>query len=639
MSNISTRSIMLFALLFLFSQALSAQFFTEDFDGAIPASWTTTQADASPVNATSNWVHSTTGPAGGFQINPVASATAANGFALFDSDLNCSGGQDVWLISPSVDCSSYSEVFLQYQTYYRAFNSKAFLEISVDGMNNWTTIDIFKDANGDPINNNDFSGAADGSENPVIMNTDLTALIAGQADVNIAFRFVAVDSTVQAGTDVGCGYSWMVDDVALTDEDPTPLYDMQANAGFYAIPPSVITPASQVEPIAFLCDIENTGQLANTNVNLNITIEDNAGMVVHTQDLPYGTYQPGFVNLNAFFPNQYTPPSTPVAGPYVGTYTVSMDSMDLNPGNNSQTFGFLVSDSTFAKEGGAGLFNATTPAAETSAASTWATSYYIPNETAPNGNKYVCSSIQFAIGNAAEIAGTTVNATLYEWEDVSDDDIAQAVERNGTAGGRIVGNASYEIQGGDEVITIALENWDDDEEPVWLSGQTTYIIAIAYTPNGTTKPTIQGTDAFDYGAMSFVTDTLMMQRHSTFWNINDTSFDADLTPLAFAPRIRMHVNEEIPTSVEDRLSNDNRIDVYPNPAVDMVTLDLDLVESFTNANVRITDATGKVVMERNYENIQSEKFHYNVSQFAAGTYFLHFTSEEGSRAVRFIVSK
>ena len=638
MSNISTRSITLFALLFLFSQAISAQFFTEDFDGAIPADWTTTQADASPVNATSNWVHSTTGPAGAFAINPVASATAANGFALFDSDLNCSGGQDVWLISPTIDCSSYSDVFLQYQTYYRAFNSKAFLEVSVDGMTNWTTIEIFKDADGNPINNNDFSGAADGSENPTLMNTDLTALTAGQANVNIAFRFVAVDSTVQAGTDVGCGYSWMVDDVALTDEDPTPLYDMQANASFYAVPPSIITPASQVEPIAFLCDIENTGQLTNTGVNLNINIVDENGVEVHNDDLAYGSYDPGFTNLNAFFPAQYTPPSTP-SGPYVGTYTVSMDSMDLNPGNNTQDFAFLVSDSTFAKEGGVNLFPVTTPAAETSAASTWATSYYIPNGTAPNGNSYVCSSVQFAVGNSAEIDGTVVNATLYKWEDVNDDDIAQATERNGTVGGAIVGNASYEIASGDETITIVLENWDDDELPVYLDAASTYILAIAYSPTGTTKPTILGTDAIDYGAMTFVTDTLEMQRFNTFWNTNDVSFDADLTQLAFAPRIRMHVNEEIPVSIEDRLSSDNRIDVYPNPAFDVVTLDLDLVESFSQANVRITDATGKVVMARTYENIQSEKFQYDVSQFAAGAYFLHFTSEEGSRAVRFIVGK
>ena len=112
MLNISTKSIKLLALLFLFTTGLSAQFFTEDFDGALPADWTAAQADMSPVNGTSNWVHSTAGPMGGFAINPLASTSAANGFMLFDSDLNCSGGQDVWLISPAVDCSAFANVFV-----------------------------------------------------------------------------------------------------------------------------------------------------------------------------------------------------------------------------------------------------------------------------------------------------------------------------------------------------------------------------------------------------------------------------------------------------------------------------------------------------------------------------------------------
>ena len=316
MSNISTRTIKLLAFLFLFSTGLSAQFFTEDFDGAIPATWTIQQNDGSAMNATSNWVHSTMGPMGGFAINPLASTSAANGFALFDSDLNCSGEQDVWLISPSVDCSAFPSVFVQFETYYRRFNDLVFIEVSNDNMMTWTELEVFEG-----LNNNEFGGDPNGGENPVLRTIDISSVAGGQSNVHFAFRFLADASTVLAGADVGCGYSWMIDDVALTDEDPTPLYDMQANANFFAIYNNALTPASQLSDVGFLCDIENVGQLDAPEVNLNISIVDDATMMtVHSQDLDYGTVPVGFLDENRIFPDRFTP--TGAAGTlYNGTYT------------------------------------------------------------------------------------------------------------------------------------------------------------------------------------------------------------------------------------------------------------------------------------------------------------------------------
>ena len=625
MSNISTRTIMLFALLFFFSTNLAAQFFTEDFDGGIPTDWTTLQNDSSPSSATSNWVHSTTGPAGSFAIGALTSTSAANGFALFDSDLNCSGEQDVWLISPSIDCSSYSSVFLQFETYYARFNDLVYVEVSNDNMMTWTGLEVFEG-----LTNNDVS------DNPALRNIDISSVAGSQSNVHFAFRFLSDASTVIGGAP-GCGYSWMVDDVVLTDVDPTPLYDMRANENFFAIYNNALTPASQASDMGFLCDIENIGQLDAPEVNLNISITDDAGNVVHTQDLDYGTVPAGFLDENRIFPDRFTPNGA--AGTlYEGTYSVTMNPGDLATGNNEQNFQFLLTDSIFAKEGGTG-FQVTTPASETSPSSTWATCYYLPNNTSPSGNNYACTSVEFEVGNAATIAGATVNATLYKWEDASNDGIAQATERDGTAAGAIVGNASYTIGANDGVVTLALENWDDADAPVWLEGGNNYIIAIAFSPTGTDKPTMVGTDAFDYGAQVFLNDSLDINLYNTFWNVNDVSFAADLNPLGFAPRIRMHVNEMIMINTENILSEENKIEIYPNPANEIVTLDLDLVEPSTEANVRITDATGRIIMQRFYENIQSEKYQFNVSNYAAGTYFVHFTTEEGQRTIRFVVSK
>ena len=358
-------------------------------------------------------------------------------------------------------------------------------------MMTWTELEVFPG-----LVNNEFGGDPAGGENPVLSTIDISTVAANQPNVHFAFRFLADASTVQGGTDVGCGYSWMIDDVVLTDEDPTPLFDVRANANFFAIYNNVFTPASQLSDMGFLCDLENIGQMDATEVNLNISIDEDGTMTnVHSQDLDYGTIPAGVLDENRIFPDRFTP-TGPAGTLYNGTYNVTLNPTDLAPENNTQTFQFLVTDSTFAKEAGAG-FPVTTPTAEASPASTWATCYFLPNNTGPNGNNFACTSVEFEIGNADVIAGTTVNATLYEWVDANNDGIAQSDERNGNVSGRIVGNASYTIQATDGVISIPLENWDDPDLPVWVPGGTNYMIAIAYSPLGADKPTIIGTDAFD----------------------------------------------------------------------------------------------------------------------------------------------
>ena len=155
--NFTKTYLLAFTLLFCIN--INAQIFSEDFDGGIPAGWTVSQMDGSSVNASSNWIYSTDGPQGAFSIGAITSTTAANGFMLFDSDLNCEGPQDVWLISPSFDATAFDDVVVSFEHYYRRFNDQIFLEVSVDGGTNWTEYELYPD-----LVNNDFAG----SENPVV---------------------------------------------------------------------------------------------------------------------------------------------------------------------------------------------------------------------------------------------------------------------------------------------------------------------------------------------------------------------------------------------------------------------------------------------------------------------------------------
>jgi hypothetical protein len=606
------------AFTLLFCVTMNAQIFSEDFDGGIPADWTASQMDGSTVNPSSNWIYSTTGPQGAFAIDAITSTTAGNGFMIFDSDLNCEGPQDVWLISPSFDATGFDDVVVSFEHLYRRFNDQIFVEVSIDGGTNWEEFELYEE-----LVNNDFSG----TENPVVSNTVISSVAANQSDVIIAFRFFSSE---------GCAYSWQIDDVTVTDMDPTPFFDMRVNDNFFAIPPSIITPASQVDPvgIGFLCDVENIGQMDATGVNLNMTISTPTGGTVHMQDLDYGTVEAGTLDENRIFPDRYiTPADANVV--YDAAYTISMDSTDLAPNNDQIAFQFAVSDSIFAKE-----FNITTaggPPGGDVVSWTLANHYYVPN-----GDDYTCTSVAFGIGNADVSAGGFLNIYLYEWEDVNDDGIAQSGERDGTVGGIIVANASYVIQSSDTEVQLVLENWNDSpDDQIRLKDDTHYLLAVeASPPTGATETvSLSGTGVWDYTAMAFLNDSLNTERYGSFWNTSEIGTSADLSQVIFAPRIRMHVNPEVIVAVDNQLAAENKVTIYPNPVREELNLELDFVETFDDVIIKITDIAGKEILVRNLSNIDQQTAQFNTSDFVQGTYTLQVITPSGVRTKRFVVAK
>ena len=66
--------------------ASRAVIWSDDF--SIPSKWTIASTAGAGV-----WAIGTAGPQGTFDIPIINSTTKANGFALFDSDLDCSGNQ------------------------------------------------------------------------------------------------------------------------------------------------------------------------------------------------------------------------------------------------------------------------------------------------------------------------------------------------------------------------------------------------------------------------------------------------------------------------------------------------------------------------------------------------------------------
>ena len=131
------------------------------------------------------------------------------------------------------------------------------------------------------------------------------------------------------------------------DKDFTPKFDIKANRNFYAIAPSTVTPISQIEPLGFLCDIENVGLDSVTNANINISIKDSDETQLHSDSLFFDTIPSGVLVQNEIFDNVWTPPN--IEGVYSGLYKVTIEEDDEKPENNEISFNYIISDSVFAK--------------------------------------------------------------------------------------------------------------------------------------------------------------------------------------------------------------------------------------------------------------------------------------------------
>ncbi|MDF1864621.1 MAG: T9SS type A sorting domain-containing protein [Saprospiraceae bacterium] len=160
------------------------------------------------------WIYSTDGPQGNYSIGPIASTSADNGWALFDSDLLCSGSQDAWMVSDTIDLTAEDNVILFFEQFYAAFFSQTFVQVSNDGGVTWTEFEV----------NGSFA-VNDISDNPGVIEIDITAVAANQEFVQIAFQYLSDDVANEPLS--GCGFSWQIDNITLeqTGTPPPPVDD------------------------------------------------------------------------------------------------------------------------------------------------------------------------------------------------------------------------------------------------------------------------------------------------------------------------------------------------------------------------------------------------------------------------------
>ena len=105
------------------------------------------------------------------------------------------------------------------------------------------------------------------------------------------------------------------------------------------------------------------------------------------------------------------------------------------------------------------------------------------------------------------------------------------------------------------------------------------------------------------------------------------------TTFTCSPHASMYgvVNVTDPLSVNEY--NIIQLDVYPNPAIDIVNIKLNTLNE--DADLEIYNMLGKVVMKKSYD-FNAESLSIDVSQFTTGVYILKVSNSESTSYKRFI---
>lgn len=532
---------------------------------------------------------------GDYPSGPLTSTTADNGYAMLDSDYYGATGaganENSWLTTAdSIDLSADLYVVLEFESYYRAFNSDAcFVVISTDNMD-WPTLDYGFDAS---TNDNVFHvhsevGSNESTVNPATVRLNISEIAGGQDKVWIRFVWTGV-----------WGYTWFVDDVKIVE---LPDNDMRLDYGVISHTGTGDeygrVPASQLNSTMNLSALStNAGGADQTNVITEIIILDQDDVeVLNISSDPQATLAP-----TEEFNYDVDDATVFDEGLYTASFTVTsdeeMDGDDFD--NNIEVRNFEITSNVYSLDG--------IGVNETSITSSLGTSSF--TDAADNFMMFVLYDIneddseihgvEFLI-TSTTVPGGSVIVSLLDTADV----FADAVDNP--------------IVSSDEVI-ITQEHVDagvvrvyfDDAE---MLDATSYFAAVdMYSED----------NEYDIRILDDVTVPQPAWSSSIYVPGDQVYTNGNAAAIRLLTVAANSVNEIEKVAVLAQNA--------PNPAKEFTTISFELLDN-QEVTVRLTDMLGKVVAEQNLGNLNpgTHKHTFDLNGLKAGTYHYSIVTDNGS---------
>ncbi|MCI5080615.1 MAG: T9SS type A sorting domain-containing protein [Saprospiraceae bacterium] len=614
------RSLLLFSFIAIFAVSMQAQtvYWEEQFDGGIPSDWEI--GPGSPEGAVWQW--SPDGQANVADLDgvstdalfwgtrgPIQSPSAANGCAMYNSDVYDGGGVGVGggpfagthsgtLTSPSIDLTDAPTVSIKMNQYARA-NANAvstLLEVSNDGGMTWTDF---------PINPNVVGNGGTAPDDVLLVN--ITSVAGGQSDVKIRFTWN------------GRYYYWLIDDIQLIE---TPKNNLQLGDFFYP-PASYAQPEGLVDTdtMAFEADVTNIGGEDQTDVTLIATVTDNADNAILYQDSVVLDILEVDSLRTLTIESTYAPELP--QGSYNINYEVvtrTAEEDDFDPSDNFSNEEFIVTESLYSKDDGAGI-GGLRPGTQAD----WTMgNYYL---VSPLAEGLVASTATFGGGrNAADGTMDGAEATVFLYR-VADDvaaDFTGFDTNSDSESLTVVGFQSYTFPAGyanyDDAVADILDA-STLMPGVELEPGGRYFLCIRY--EGANNNIFHSVDGgINYFQISTVVNT-------TQWFLG-----------GFGPEeaavVRMNVT--FPDQTDEIALPESALTLAPNPVSDILNVTVDL-EQPQDAMFIIANIEGKVMSIQEFQNVENQNFQFDVNNYPAGTYVVRISTLEGTKTKKFVVIK
>jgi hypothetical protein len=586
--------------------SLQAQtpFYTQDFSGtALPTGWTTT--DAGGHNAI--WKHCA-GPnancANLYGHAVFASATAANGYMVMNSDGygQLSSNHVSRLTSKAIDCSTAPKVFARFESligvYATDSDNNILLKVSTNGTT-WTSFNFIPGL----TSSNKFSS------NPEISIVDISSIAAGHATVYLQFEWTG-----------NYEYWWMLDDLTLSAVDPTPANDLAIGDFFYA-PSSYATPASQIatDTFGFYALVSNKGTADQTNVTLYAQVRDFSNAVLFTDSVKIDVLPVGYVDSVLTLPNQYAPELS--VGMYSIVYFVKSDGTDGKPADNVKGDFFQVTDNLYSKEngptgglrpGGGGDY-------------TVGNLYKVSKDALDN---YQALNLQVACATDSSvlpIQNVSVTAYIFRIHDDVGDDFSNFDNTT-------LFSASFDWVGVGS-LTFPSDATQYGIQTVDLTDATTSAAGVAIHPGKRYVAAISYTDANNVAYQAFSDETkhffISTLVFSTQWFGGGFGNDQNAV-------IRMQI--ALVSATDEHKLPEGTLSVFPNPVKDDLHLKVNFATP-TDATITLAELDGRVIDIDNRKALSNDVLTYQIPQLPAGTYLARIATREGTQTKKFIVLK
>ena len=604
---------------------------SEDFANGIPTSWTNQGFDEFMTpNTQIRWEYrgaattpsNAVGSRGAYgSAAPLASATTANGFVVFDSDwMDNAGiagnfGNGVaasphigYLTTSTINLVGQPNVSLAFQQYYRRFAGPGavqtvpatYVEFSTDGGTTW--------GNRQTLNTGIAVNAA--TPNGQRLELDVSAFIGNAANARIRFIFD------------GDYYIWMLDDIEITD---IPAHSLKFTAWRGAPARDIIyrgpgenaryghMTVKQCRNVFFDANIYNFGLQSQSNVRLEIDILDASGAVVFNTSSADTTLARGdTASYNVL--TTTTPWSACTLGEYRVVYKTRSANIPTVTGSlmDTDTVIIRVTDSIMAQNFGDVIAN--TIGTNTNFGLDGVG--FAPRIDLMNDERAFGS---WAWLSTATRAGALVNVYVY---DTTGLDLITGFPTQPKV------FATKTITAADSAARfISFDFTDQNGVPIYLDNGGYYVFYEFFSSNGA-NPIFIGNDAtFDQpGLASIFYFTRPGETPRWFSGFtNSSTFVSPIIRLITCPATAAATCMALSL---DEISVEENISIFPNPTNGILNLRFDTY-NFKNYDVKLVNMNGQVVFNKEIGAAANAVETLDFTGMAAGLYMLNITSNDG----------